>query len=146
MTPFGPGVVITIEGVWDATDQQWHFTVPAVTSAAWPAGSYRWDLKVTRDSDGEVVIISTGSIEIFTSTDDRRTHAEVMVKKIESILSGRADSDVESYSIKSRSITKMSVKELTDWRDYYLSETRRTGGSTGGVDMPKANTVRVRWV
>lgn len=146
LIPAAGGVTITITGTWDATDQEWQFTVSAATSALWVAGSYRWDLKVTRIADSEVVIISTGSIEIFASTDDRRTHAEVMVKKIESILSGRADSDVESYSIKSRSITKMSVKELTEWRDYYLSEVRRTGGSTSGVDMPKANTVRVRWV
>lgn len=146
LIPYTAGVTITVTGSWDSSAQEWQFEVPSATSAAWAAGSYRWDLKITRISDSEVVKIATGAIEIFASTDDRRTHAEVMVKKIESILSGRAESDVESYSIKSRSITKMSVKELTEWRDYYLDEVRRTGGSTTDGDSPKANTVRVRWV
>jgi hypothetical protein len=34
-----------------------------------------------------------------------------------------------NYSIKNRSITKMSPKELVEWRDYYLVEIGRTGGS-----------------
>lgn len=146
LIPRVTGTTITVTGTWDASAEEWQFTVPSATSAAWAAGSYRWDLKVTRDSDSEVIKIATGSIELFASTDDRRTHAEIMVQKIESILSGRADSDVDSYSIKSRSITKMSVKELTDWRDYYRDEVRRTGGSVTGSDQPKANKVRVRWV
>ena len=101
---------------------------------------------VTRISDSESTIVQTGVVVLFATTDDRRTHAEVMVKKIESLLSGRADSDVESYSIKNRSITKMSVNELRDWREYYLAEISRTGGSTTGADRPSKNTLRVRWI
>lgn len=56
---------------------------------------------------------------------DPRTHAEIMVAKIESILSGKADSDVSSYSIAGRSLSKMSFRELTDARDYYRKEVQR---------------------
>ena len=42
--------------------------------------------------------------------------------KIESILEGRADSDVSSYSIQGRSLTKLGIEELMAWRDRYKSE------------------------
>ena len=48
-----------------------------------------------------------------------------MLDKIESILEGKADSDVSSYSIGSRSLSKMTPEELTTWRDYYKAEYNR---------------------
>jgi hypothetical protein len=145
LTPATGGTVREITGT-SSDGEIWTFTIPSATSALWAAGQYRWDMLVTRISDSEFTIVQTGMFDLFLTTDDRRTHAEVMVKKIESLLSGRADSDVESYSIKNRSITKMSVNELRDWREYYLSEISRTGGSTTGADRPSANTIRVRWI
>ena len=38
---------------------------------------------------------------------------------IDSILSGRADGDVASYSINGRSLTKLSIDDLMTWRDRY---------------------------
>ena len=69
-----------------------------------------------------------------------------MVDKIESILEGKADSDVSSYSIGNRSLSKMSPEELTTWRDHYRAEYNRElrveridrGEGTG-------NTVKVRF-
>jgi hypothetical protein len=91
-------------------------------STAWATGDFFWDLEVIRSSDSRSKVIDIGRIMVFGSQDDRRSHAQLMVSKIEGLLQGRADSDVESYSIKSRSITKMSMAELTQWRDYYLRE------------------------
>ena len=45
-----------------------------------------------------------------------------MINKIESLLSGKADDDVASYSIAGRSLTKLSFTELTEARDYYRRE------------------------
>ena len=42
--------------------------------------------------------------------------------QIESLLSGKADADVSNYSINNRSLTKMSVAELIQFRDYYKAE------------------------
>jgi hypothetical protein len=53
---------------------------------------------------------------------DPRIHAEIMVAKIETILEGKADADVSSYSIAGRSLTKMSFNELVEARDYYRRE------------------------
>ena len=38
------------------------------------------------------------------------------------MLSGKADADVSNYSINNRSLTKMSVAELIQFRDYYKAE------------------------
>jgi hypothetical protein len=45
-----------------------------------------------------------------------------MLDKIETVLQGRADADVLSYSINGRSLSKIPVTELVEWRDYYRSE------------------------
>lgn len=143
--PTSGGTVFELSGSTD-DDNIWLFEALSSVTGTWAAGEYRWDMIVTRLSDSEEALTHTGLIRIFASTEDRRTHAEIMVVKIESLLSGRADSDVENYSIKNRSITKMSVKELTDWRDYYKAEVVRTGGSTTNGNSPKANTIRVRFI
>ena len=48
-----------------------------------------------------------------------------MVDKIESLLEGRADSDVDSYSIAGRSLSKLSFEELIKARDYFRSEVKQ---------------------
>lgn len=146
LTPVAGGSTITITGS-TTDDVFWVFEAASSVTAAWRHGSYRWDMLVVRDSDGETAILYTGVIQVFATTADRRTHAEIMVAKIESLLSGRADSDVENYSVKNRSITKMSVSELTKWRDYYQAEVARTGGSISPrSDRAKKNTIRVRFI
>ena len=42
-----------------------------------------------------------------------------MLAKIESLLEGKADADVSSYSIAGRSLTKMTFQELVDARNYF---------------------------
>jgi hypothetical protein len=136
MIPTFGGAAIEIIGT--TTDGLiWTFDALSSVTSAWRAGTYRWDLIVTRLSDSEVAITETGMLRVFATSEDRRTHAEVMVAKIESLLAGRADSDIDNYSIKNRSISKMPVKELIEWRDYYRSEVARTGGSTTGAGKPR---------
>lgn len=121
-----------IVGSHDGT--HWVFTT---TDRDLRHGAVNADLIVTRLSDGAEALVRTICIRFFSADADRRSHAQIMVAKIESILENRADSDVETYTIKSRSITKMSVKELMDWREYYLGEAARGSGR---------NTVRVGFV
>lgn len=129
----------------------WVFEIPSAVSAAWndftTDADCRWDLVLIDTSNTNEAIIQSGFIKIFQSTSDRRSHAEIMLAKINSILEGRADNDVSSYSIKSRSITRMNMDELIKWRDYYINEVARTGGTVDdGVVRPKNNTVRVRFI
>ena len=130
---------VTVTGTRDG--DYWVFQMTNTESAVLTEGDLRWVLTVTRISDDEVIELDTGTVKVFTSSSDRRTHAEVMLTKIESVLVGRADSDVASYSIKGRSLTKMSPTELREWRDYYRAEvgTQTAGGA-------KRNTIRVRFI
>ena len=94
---------------------------------------------ITRNSDSQRLTLDTGTWEVIAnrdaSTTDPRSHARIMVEKIESVLEGRADGDVSSYSINGRSLTKLTIAELMEWRDRYkaeyLREVRRERGKNG---------------
>lgn len=102
------------------------FTAASATSASWNAGQYHWQLEIIQTSSSNRIVVDRGSLEILVDLDvsgaDSRTHAQIMVQKIESILEGKADADVSSYSIAGRSLTKMSFEELIAARDFYRKE------------------------
>mgnify|MGYP000158391347 CR=1 FL=1 len=97
--------------------------VSSSTTANYAAGTYSWQAYITRNSDSERIVVAEGYWEVVanrdTSTDDPRTDDEVILDKINSLLLNKADSDVSSYSIAGRSLTKMSPDELLKWRDYF---------------------------
>jgi hypothetical protein len=114
------------------------------------AGVYFWQLEIIRSSDSERIVLSRGEIEVVPDLDvsgtDNRSHNEVMLSKIQSLLEGKADSDVSSYSIAGRSLTKLGFQELVDAKNYYKSEVLREkrlldakNGRSG------ASTVKVRF-
>jgi hypothetical protein len=135
----------TFEIVGSFVDDFWRFELLGDGVNAAENGEYRYDLVIRRISDNEEHIVSTGYTELFSNAGDRRTHAEVMVQKIQSVLEGRADHDVASYTIRTRSITKMTVDELVKWRDYYLDEIARTGGSTLSTNKRRKNRLITRF-
>lgn len=111
----------------DATslDDDYLFAIPSATSTNYTVGDYHYQLEIERNSDNERIIVDRGQIKVSTDFDnqvDPRHHAEIMLGKIEGILEGKADSDVSSYSIAGRSLTKLSPDELVQWRDYYRRE------------------------
>jgi hypothetical protein len=107
-------------------EDYYKFTLDNSATGGYTTGDYFWVLKVTQSSDSEELIIDSGKITVkdnyFGSTGDTRSHAKIMLDKIESILEGRADADVSSYSIQGRSLSKISINELLQWRDYYKAE------------------------
>lgn len=115
------------EFTFDATasGEDYLFSVGSSTTENYDAGHYHYQLEIKRNSDNERLIVDRGEIDILTDLDnniDPRTHAEIMLGKIEGILEGKADADVSSYSISGRSLTKFSPEELVQWRDYYRRE------------------------
>lgn len=109
-----------------STDAYYLFTVDSATSADFVVGKYHWQLEITQTSSNNRLVVDIGDFEAIPDMDnnqaDPRIHAEIMLTKIESLLSGKADSDVSNYAIAGRSLTKMSFQELVDARDYYRSE------------------------
>lgn len=123
----GGSTEIQVTGTASGSD--FLFTVSSTTSTDFTPGIYHWQLEIVRNSDSNRIIVDRGYFTCVADLDingaDPRTHAEIMVDKIESLLSGKADSDVDNYTINGRSLKKLSFKELLDARDYYRKEVQR---------------------
>jgi hypothetical protein len=132
------------------TDGTYLFTISSSTSSGFVAGDYHWQLEIVRTSDSSRIVIERGDWSIIVDLDvngsDPRSHAQIMIGKIESILQGKADSDIGSYSIAGRSLTKMSFAELLDARDKYKAEfTQELVKSRLETGKPSGSTVKVRF-
>ena len=135
-----------------ATGQTTHYliSVSSTVSEDFDPGVYHWQLEVTRNSDSERIVADRGYFEAIPDLDvnqaDPRSHAEIMLTKIESLLSGKADSDVTNYSIAGRSLTKMTFEELLNARNFYKAEVTR---ETNALDIKHgrkgASTIQVRF-
>lgn len=104
-------------------------TVDSDTSADFDAGYYHWQLEVTKTSTGDRIVVDRGAFTAVVDLDDNqadpRLFEEKMLAKIETILLGKADADVSSYSIAGRSLTKYSYQELQDLHDQYEAKVNR---------------------
>ena len=134
-----------------ASGSAYLFTADSAATALYDAGYYHWQLEISRNSDGNRVVVAIGAFTVLVDLDvnnsDPRTHAEIMLTKIESLLQGRADSDVSNYSIQGRSLTKLSIDELIKWRDYYNAEVNRMKRLEEiRLGRKTAATVKVRFI
>ena len=127
------------------------FTVASATSTDFNAGFYHYQLEAIRNSDSNRIVLETGFftavVDLDVNGSDPRTHAEIMLAKIKSLLEGKADADVANYSIAGRSLTKLSFDELIKARDYYQDEYNkevRTQRIAKG--QPTGATVKVRFL
>jgi len=132
------------------TDGYYLFTVDSTTSADFAVGCYHWQLEITETASGNRIVVERGEFEAIPDLDvnqsDPRTHADIMLAKIETILEGKADSDVGSYSIAGRSLTKMSFDELMVARDRYKREVlQHQREELIKRGKASANTVKVRF-
>jgi hypothetical protein len=127
------------------------FQATSTTTAAFEAGFYHWQLEVTQTSTGNRIVVERGEFEAIADLDnngaDPRTHAEIMLDKIEGLLVGRADKDVSSYSIQGRSISKMTISDLLLWRDYYRKEVvKERRDNAIELGKPTKTTMKVRFL
>jgi len=133
-----------------STDDYYLFTVSSVTSADFVPGLYHWQLEITQTSSGNRVVVDIGDFTAIPDMDDNqadpRIHAEIMVAKIQTLLEGKADADVSSYSIAGRSLTKLSFQELLDARDFYRREiTQHNNKELLKRGKSNGSTIKVRF-
>lgn len=126
------------------------FTADSTTTAAFEPGYYHWQLEITKTATGDRLVVDRGAfdaiVDLDTNQADPRTHAEIMVTKIQSILEGKADSDVSNYSIAGRSLTKMTFEELISARDVYRRELQQEKVKERiKRGKPSGSTVKVRF-
>ena len=127
------------------------FVADSAATTSFVTGQYHWQLEIVQTSTGNRVVVQSGDFEVIADLDiggsDPRSHAEVMLHKIEGLLIGRADKDVSSYSIQGRSISKMTISDLLQWRDYYrkeVSKQKRDNAIANG--KPTKTTMKVRFL
>jgi hypothetical protein len=117
---------ITITATADNSD--YLFTFTSTATANYHVGEWAFIVTVTDGTNR--VTVDEGTFKVLQdiptdSSTDTRSHARIVLDKIETLLEGKADADVQNYSINNRSLTKMSVDELLKWRDYYKAEVLR---------------------
>jgi hypothetical protein len=139
-----------IQALGTASGSDYIFTLDSSDSLAFSPGLYHWQLEISRNSDGNRIVLDRGSFTVLVDLDannaDPRSHAQIMVNKIESILEGKADADVSSYSIAGRSITKMTFVELISARDNYKRElTIERQSERIKRGRPSGATIKVRF-
>jgi hypothetical protein len=127
------------------------FTVSSATSTNFVPGFYHWQLEAVRLSDSNRIVIDRGFFTAIPDLDvngsDPRTHAEIMLAKIKSLLEGKADADVANYSIAGRSLTKLSFDELIKARDYYQEEyNKEVVAQRISKKQPTGATIKVRFL
>lgn len=126
------------------------FTVSSSTSNSFVAGYYHWQLEAVRTSDSNRIVIDRGAFTAIADLDvngaDPRSHAQIMIQKIESLLQGKADADVANYSVAGRSLTKMSFAELQKARDDYKAEfAKETIAERIRKGQASGSTIKVRF-
>lgn len=71
-----------------------------------------------------------------------KEHIEKVLVALESLLEGKATSDVASYSIAGRSLSRLSISELLMWRDKYRAELIKLNRAEG---LNQTGTIQVRF-
>jgi len=125
-------------------------SVPGSTTSSWSPGEYNWQQEIIRNSDSARITLKRGEFKVIADLDnnavDNRSHSQIMVNKIESLLQGKADSDVSTYSVAGRSLTKLSFQELLDARNFYKSEVIKEKSQLDAKNGRKGSaTVQVRF-
>jgi hypothetical protein len=125
-------------------------SVPGSTTSSWSPGEYNWQQEIIRNSDSARITLKRGEFKVIADLDnnavDNRSHSQIMVDKIESLLQGKADSDVSTYSVAGRSLTKLSFQELLDARNFYKSEVIKEKSQLDAKNGRKGSaTVQVRF-
>lgn len=126
------------------------FTATSAESELFSPGYYHWQLEITETSSGNRIVVDRGTftavVDLDANNADPRSHAEIMIDKIETILQGKADADVSSYSINGRSLSKMTFQELMDARAYYMAELTREKNKERALNGDKSSgTILVRF-
>lgn len=105
------------------TSDDYVIEVPSATTANYHAHEYKWMAYITRTSDSERITIDSGYSRVvhdFTdTTKDVRSHAKIVLDKIEAVIEGRATRKEASYSIAGRSLSLTPVSELLQLRATY---------------------------
>ncbi len=124
-------------------------SIPAPTSAGYPAGTYSWQAYVTMGAYR--VTVGRGSIEVIPNfsgetTFDGRGHVKRTLDAIEAVIENRASLDQEEYTIQGRSLKRTPIGDLLKLRSFYRAEyAREQAAEKVGAGLGGRQKVMVRF-
>ncbi len=84
-------------------------------------GNYKYQLQVSKP--GEMIVLDGGACVIRANPAngpiDGRTHAEKTLEALNAVIENRATTDQQSYTIAGRSLSRMEITDLLQFRDRY---------------------------
>jgi len=109
-----------------ATESNDEYIIETSNTTSYTAGEYNWVSYITRSSDSARIKLSEGFTEIqenyATTTSSVRSHAKKVLDAIEAVIENRATMDQSSMSIAGRSLSRLTIDELLQFRDRYKAE------------------------
>lgn len=109
-----------------ATGTEHTVEVASATTAGYSAGTYAWQLYVTRTSDSQRLSVARGTWTVIAnlsaSTADPRSHVKKVLDAIEAVIESRATVDQMAYTIQGRSLSRTPITDLLMLRDKYRAE------------------------
>jgi len=103
--------------------------VASSTTTNYTAGTYAWNMYITRSSDSERIALDSGKFEVkanlVTSEDDPRTHAAKMVDYLEATQESLGQKLTTAYSVSDRSNTLRSMEEVSAQLNFYRAKFER---------------------
>jgi len=107
-------------------DDTYYIEVGSSTTASYTPGDYVWEAYITRSSDSERIMVDSGrtkiTINLANTNADLRSHAKKVLDAIEAVIENRATIDQSSMSIAGRSLSRMNIDELINFRMQYKTE------------------------
>ena len=109
-----------------ATESNDEYIIEVSNTTSYTSGEYNWVAYITRSSDSARIKLSEGFTEIqenyATTTSSVRSHAKKVLDAIEAVIENRATMDQSSMSIAGRSLSRLTIDELLQFRDRYKAE------------------------
>lgn len=137
--------VYELEGTGEGCTQS--FKASPQETMAFEAGHYKYRVVVTDGTD--VYTAWRGNAEVKLDPNvpgNDMSHVEKVLRALEATIEGKATSDILNYSIRGRSIGRMSPDELLSWRDKYRrfwKEEQHEEDISNGLDTQRG-IIRVR--
>lgn len=133
-----------------ATESGDDYIIEVSNTTSYTKGNYHWISYITRSSDSARIKISEGYTEIednySTTTTSVRSHAKKVLDAIEAVIENRASMDQSSMSIAGRSLSRLTIDELLQFRSFYkaeyLKEVRKAKAKSG---QSTGNNIKVRF-
>lgn len=130
--------VQTVAATASADGVGYDIHIPATDSASWPAGSYTWRARVSKE--GDVFTVAEGLCTVapaLTAGVDARSPARRALEQIKEYLANPQAIACQSYTIRGRSLAQYSLPDLWQHHDRLVQEVakeeaRRTGKGMGG--------------